>query len=113
MRNPKKFGTFAVTYGYTNRCAAYRQNPVTMDTNDKLREQIFEIIKNQLRDNNPPETKVTFNRLRKQGFDDLQARQLIGQCLAVELFDLIKFRKPYDKQRYIKNLKALPKEPFT
>ena len=83
-----------------------------METNEKLREQIFEIIKNQLRDNNPPETKLTFDRLRKQGFGDFQTRQMIGQCLAVELFDIIKFKKPYNKKRYIKNLLALPKEPF-
>lgn len=83
-----------------------------METNDKLRAQIFEIINNQLRDNDPPETKLTFDRLCKQGFDDFQTRQMIGQCLAVELFDVIKFGKPYDNKRYIKNLKALPKEPF-
>ena len=54
-----------------------------METNEELREQIFEIIKNQLKDNDPPETKATFDRLRKQGFDDFQTRQLIGQCIAV------------------------------
>jgi len=83
-----------------------------METNEKLREQIFEIIKNQLRDNDPPETKATYDRLIKKGFDDFQTRQMIGQCLAVELFDVIKFGKPYDNERYIKNLLALPKEPF-
>jgi hypothetical protein len=36
-----------------------------METNEVLREQIFEIIKNQLRDNNPPETKAAYDRLRK------------------------------------------------
>ena len=92
--------------------AAYRRNPPTMETNDKLREQIFEIIKNQLSENDPPETKETFDRLRKQGFDDFQTRQIIGQCLAVELFDVMKFGKLYNNERYIKNLKALPKEPF-
>lgn len=83
-----------------------------METNKKIREQIFEIIKNQLRDNDPPETKATFDRLRKQGFDDFQTRQMIGQCLAVELFEVMKFGKPYNNARYIKNLLALPKEPF-
>lgn len=83
-----------------------------MELNDKLREQIFEIIRNQINDNNPPETKATFKRLRKQGFDDFQTRQMIGQCLAVELFDVMKSGKPYDDERYIKNLIALPKEPF-
>lgn len=83
-----------------------------METNDKIREQIFEIIKNQIKDNNPPETKITYDRLINKGFDDFQIKQMIGQCLAVELFDVMKFRKPYNNERYIKNLKALPKEPF-
>ena len=83
-----------------------------METDDILREQIFEIIKNQLRDNDPPETKLTFDRLRKQGYDDFQTRQLIGQCVAAELFDVMKFGRPYNNERYIKNLLALPKEPF-
>lgn len=83
-----------------------------METNEILREQIFEIIKNQLRDNDPPETKATYDRLIKNGFDDFETRQMIGQCLAVELFDVMKFGKPYNNERYIKNMKALPKEPF-
>ena len=83
-----------------------------METNEILREQIFEIIKNQLRDNDPPETKATYDRLIKNGFDDSQTRQMIGQCLAVELFDVMKFDKPYNNGRYVKNLKTLPKEPF-
>lgn len=83
-----------------------------METNEKLREQIFEIIKNQLRDNDPPETNTTYNRLIKKGFDDFQTKQMIGQCLVVELFDVMKFGKPYNNERYIKNLKTLPKEPF-
>ena len=88
------------------------ENFATMETNEKLREQIFEIINNQLRANDPPETKITFDRLRKKGFDDFQTRQMIGQCLAVELFDVMKYGKPYNNERYIKNLLALPKEPF-
>lgn len=83
-----------------------------MKTNEILRKQIFEIIKNQLGDNDPPETKTTFDRLQKLGFDDFQTRQMIGQCLAVELFDVMKNIKPYNNQRYTKNLLALPEEPF-
>lgn len=37
---------------------------------------------------------------------------MIGQCLAVELFDVLKYGKPYNNERYFSNLKALPKEPF-
>jgi hypothetical protein len=83
-----------------------------METNEILRNQIFEIIKNQLKDNNPPETKITLDRLRNRGFDDSQARQMIGQCISVELFQIMKTSEPYNNVRYIKNLKKLPKEPF-
>ena len=83
-----------------------------MDANKILREQIFEIISNQLKSNDPPETKFTFDRLKKQGFDDAQIKQMIGQCLSVELFDVIKNGKSYDNARYIKNLNGLPKEPI-
>jgi hypothetical protein len=83
-----------------------------METNERIRTQIFEIIKTQIKNNNPPETKATYDRLMKMGYDDFQTRQLIGQCLAVELFEMMKFKKPYDNARYIKNLAELPNEPF-
>jgi hypothetical protein len=83
-----------------------------METYELVREQIIGIIKKQLKDNDPPEAKITYDRLIDNGFEDLQTKLMIGQCLAVELFDVIKFGKPYNNERYIKNLKALPKEPF-
>ena len=83
-----------------------------MEPNEEMREQIFETIDNQIRENTPPETKKTFDRLRKQGFDDFTTRQMIGQCLAVEIFNAIKHGEAYDEERYVNHLKALPKEPF-
>ncbi|WP_405396458.1 hypothetical protein [Maribacter sp. Asnod2-G09] len=83
-----------------------------METNEILRNQIFEIIKNQLKHNNPPETKITLDRLRAQGFNDSQARQMIGQCISVEIYQIMKTNEPYNNARYIENLQKLPKEPF-
>ncbi len=83
-----------------------------MDTNEEMREHIFEILNNQLRENDPPETKKTFDRLKKQGVDTFQAKQMMGQCLTIELFDVLKFGKPYNNNRYIKNLLALPNKPL-
>jgi hypothetical protein len=83
-----------------------------METNEIMREQISEILKNQLNDNNHPETKITYDRLIKEGFDDYQTRQMIGQCIALELFEIIKFKKSYSYKRYIENLNKLPREPF-
>jgi len=83
-----------------------------MKPNESLRNEIFQIIKSQLDSNEPPETKMTYKRLIGLGYSDFQAKQFIGQCIAVELFDVVKHQKPFDETRYIKNLKQLPEEPF-
>jgi hypothetical protein len=83
-----------------------------MKLNEILRAQIFEIIRNQIKDNDPPETKITYNRLKTLGHSDFETNQLIGQCVAIELFQVMKFKEPFDEMRYITNLKNLPKEPF-
>jgi hypothetical protein len=83
-----------------------------MKRNEIVREQIFEIIRNQIKGNDPPETMITYNRLKAMGYSDFETNQLIGQCVAVELFQVMKYKEPFDEKRYIKNLKNLPKEPF-
>ncbi len=82
-----------------------------METNDRMRAEIFKVIKNQIKSNTPPETKATYERLIEMGYDDFQTKQLIGQCFGLELFDIMKLSKPFDEARYVKNLKNLPKEP--
>lgn len=83
-----------------------------MESNEIIREQIFEIIKNQIESNTPPETKQTIKRLIDAGYSDQDARMLIGQCVAVELFSVLKLEKPFNNDRYVSNLKKLPEEPF-
>jgi hypothetical protein len=83
-----------------------------MEINRDLKEHLFGIIENQLNDNDPPETKITYDRLRKEGHNNAQAKDLIAQCVAVEIFGVFKSDKPFDEVRYIKNLKRLPKEPM-
>ncbi|WP_055448924.1 hypothetical protein [Lacinutrix mariniflava] len=82
-----------------------------MEENDIIKEQISEIVKNQTENNDPPETKITFKQLTKNGFSDVQSRQMIAQCVALELFEIIKMKKTFDNDRYVRNLKNLPKEP--
>jgi hypothetical protein len=82
-----------------------------MKVNENLRNAIFEVIDNQINDNNPAETEITLNRLRDEGYSEFEAKQLIGQAIAVELFYIMKKNAPFNEARYIKNLKNLPKEP--
>lgn len=83
-----------------------------MESNEIVRKQIFEIIKKQIKLNTPPETKQTFDRLKEIGYSDLDAKKLIAQCVAVEIYEVLKHKKPFNESRYISNMKKLPEEPF-
>jgi hypothetical protein len=75
-------------------------------------EAIVEVIENQLADNNPPETRKTLDRLIKLGETRENAIRYIATALSVEIFGALKHQEPYNNERYIKNLKALPKLPY-
>ena len=82
-----------------------------MKVNERLRDTIFEVIDNQIKADDPPETALTLERLVKEGYSDFQARQLIGKAVVIEVIDALKNKKPYNEQRYIQNLRNLPEEP--
>ena len=83
-----------------------------MKTNKILQQQIFEIIDNQIREEKPRETKQTFDRLLKSGYSNTDTKKCIGQCVPVELFNIMNQQQPFDEKRYVQNLMKLPKEPF-
>ena len=83
----------------------------TMKVNEHLRDTIFEVIENQINANDPPETALTLERLLNEGYTEFQAKQLIGQAVVIEVIDALKNKKPYNEERYINNLRRLPKEP--
>jgi len=74
-------------------------------------EVIVEAVENQLRGNDPPEVLRTLDRLMAKGESRENAVRYIACALSVEIFETIKNQNPYDEERYIKNLKALPKLP--
>ena len=80
--------------------------------NQQLRKAILEVINNQIRDNDPPETKQTFVRLQKEGFSEEETIKLIGYVVASEVFTVLKESRSYDKKKYISALNALPKLPW-
>jgi hypothetical protein len=90
-----------------------KEKIVQADSEDgqKAGEAIVEVVENQLADNNPPETKHTLERLMKSGESRENAIRYIASVLSIEIFGALKHQEPYDNERYIKNLKALPKLP--
>jgi hypothetical protein len=83
-----------------------------MKSNEKVRKIILEVADNQIRHGEPPETKQTFERLRAMGYSDTDAKMYIGQCIAVEIFDILKHNQSFDEKRYFRNLLKLPKQPW-
>ena len=71
----------------------------------------MEVVENQLRDNDPPETRITFDRLKREGIRELDAKKLIGQVIAAETFWIMKKNESFNLKRFIKNLNRLPAEP--
>ena len=82
-----------------------------MEVNKMLHDQFMEVIDNQLKQNDPPETKATLERLLKAGYSRTDAKKYIGQCVAVEIFAVLKNGERFNEVRYVRNLKNLPAEP--
>lgn len=82
-----------------------------VDSRENLQKAIDEIITNQLRENDPPELKKNMDRLIKLGWSSDQAHKLVAQCVILELFQVFKESEEFNRDRYIRNLNALPNEP--
>src|SRR5262245_51852332 len=54
--------------------------------NPELTTDILDVIDTQLRDNTPTETRQTFDRLLRAGYASVDARRLISNVVAQEIF---------------------------
>jgi hypothetical protein len=81
------------------------------ESNPRLKAAFLEVVENQLRDNEPPQTRETLNRLMADGVSKDDAKIYIAQAVCVEVWDTLRNQKAFDLQRYVRNLKNLPKEP--
>ena len=80
--------------------------------NPRLRKAFFEIVSNQLRTNDPPETKQTFDRLTADGFSKVGAMELIACVVANDICEMISRGELFDNDRYVKALHTLPTLPW-
>lgn len=77
-----------------------------------VRAAIFEIIENQLNDNDPPETKETLNRLLAEGHSHEEAMKLIACVVVSEIWEIMQQGQEFNQALYIKALSTLPKLPW-
>ncbi len=76
-----------------------------------LKAAFMEVVDNQIASNEPPETRETLNRLTSQGISEEDARIYIGQAVCVEVWDIMKNKREFNVERFVRNLKKLPEEP--
>ena len=82
-----------------------------MEINRRLEESVLEVVDNQLRSNDPPETRQTFDRLISEGYSNKEAKELIGHVVASEIFVVLKNQEPFNLVRFVDALNKLPKLP--
>ena len=83
-----------------------------MKYNQRLKSAIIEVVENQLDANDPPEIKQTLERLIFEGFSENEAKELIGNVVVAEVFEVLKEGKPFDIKRYAAALVRLPELPL-
>ncbi|CQR73835.1 hypothetical protein SOV_33350 [Sporomusa ovata DSM 2662] len=76
-------------------------------TNQNLKRTILATVDNQIRENNPPITRTTLERLKKLGYTEKIAKEKIAAVLIEEIYDVMKNNAPYDEERYSKKLRSL------
>jgi hypothetical protein len=72
---------------------------------------LSEAIENQIRDDNPHETKATLNRLLLVGYSREDAVAMMASVLAQEVQAIVEQDRAFDMEWYVKALKALPNLP--
>lgn len=87
------------------------KRPIHEENNPRLKASFLEVVDNQLKANDPPETRQTLDRLIAQGISQEDAKNYIAQAVCIEVFNILKHNTVFDQTRYIRNLQRLPKEP--
>lgn len=83
-----------------------------MESNEELKAAYLEVVENQLRENDPPETRQTFERLCGEGFTEKNAKILIASVIAYETYEDVRSSSPFNHARFVKHLSLLPDQSF-
>ncbi len=75
--------------------------------NPHLKATILEVVENQIRASDPPETRQTFERLLAAGYSRKQAMEMISSALVEEIWGMLHERKLFDRGRFAGLLEKL------
>ena len=83
-----------------------------MKANPHLKAAIPQVVENQIRADDPPETKQTLDCLLSEGHSEEETKRLIACIVSSETFDILKKQEESDRERFVGALNALPKLPW-
>ncbi len=75
--------------------------------NPHLKAAILEVVENQLRDGDPPETEQTLQWLLAAGYSRKQATEMIGSAVGEEIWAVLHDHKPFGRARFTALLEQL------
>ncbi len=75
--------------------------------NPHLKAAILEVVENQIRNGDPPETRQTLERLLAAGYSRKQAIEMIGSALVEEIWAILHDHKRFDRVRFTALLEQL------
>ena len=79
-------------------------------TNIHLKHTILGIVETPLRENDPPETRQTLERLLAAGYPRPEAIEMIGTAVVAEIWNVMQRQEVYDAVRYLAALDRLGRE---
>jgi hypothetical protein len=105
--------TISIEYGPLCRSAAcmIMEDAMPEKFNSRLNAAFLKAVENQLRDNQPPEARQTYERLLREGHSEAETKDLIGAAIASETYYILKRNEPFNRDRYVKTLNNLPNLP--
>jgi exopolyphosphatase/pppGpp-phosphohydrolase len=68
----------------------------------------LEVVENQLRGDDPPETRETFDRLVEEGHTETEAKRLIAAVVLAEIGEILRSNAPFNHARFVVALDRLP-----
>ncbi|MDZ7263673.1 MAG: hypothetical protein ONB16_03755 [candidate division KSB1 bacterium] len=80
--------------------------------NPRLKKAFLEVVSNQLRDNDPPETRQTLTRLMVEGYTRAESMELIAAVVSAHIYDMFKRQRHFDPAKYVHDLNKLPQMPW-
>ena len=73
-----------------------------------VRDAVLDTVLNQIDTDDPPEARITYDRLIEGGASNSQALNLMGAALRVEMSRMLSEATPFDNERYSMALRKIP-----